>query len=679
MRVLPFPIALWLPVLLGGLPFILARIAGGISYAGGPPLAELGPLWRMGLRFDLKLLAVLWLLPWLVSVIVWLGLPRRRAAVLRWLGRYFLVQCGLFNLLAVSNHYYQGYFHSPFNPTVFGLIDDDTWVVLVTIWQDLPVVRIVLGVLVLTVVQWWAWRHVAGVIERTAQGHSRPAILAAAVLMLPVLLLAARGRVDAQPINREDFAVSPTVAVSDLVPNAVFALYYAWKDYRTQTVLSGDPSEALRSFGYASPLEAGRAFGIEAPDEDALLRSLVRRTASSAPTPDRRPHAVIVLFESWGAQTLQRHGPDSDLLGRMARHVEQDYWFPHFTSSRRGTHPTLEAMLINSPVTPLSQGRFGLVDYASAAMRPFKDAGYRTIFMYGGSARWRSMHRAMPHLAFDEVLDLADIMKRYPDASTTDNGAHDEFLYRLANDRLAELDRQEVPAAIFILNTTNHTPYVRQMMPTGYAPVSLNMARFPDAVLPAAEAETALKAFRYTSDALGGMIDAIESQPLGARTMVAATGDHYMRNFFRHDGVVDAAWMDRVGFYLRVPEAYRQGVKFMPQRFGSHRDIFPTLYARALPGAAHFAFGEDLLGGDGAHAGVAVCDFNNVYRDDEVALNLRSPTYYRWDAGRQHLVAEPSPSVAMRDAVRKERARAALQDWVIRLQATGRVKAMPPG
>lgn len=658
---------------------MLARLVGWAVHAKAYISADIIPMFAMGLRFDLKVLASIWIVPWLLATIFMYFRPASLPTVNRWARKFFFLQLILINFVVASNFLYQGYYGTPFSPAVFGLIDDDTWVVVLTIWKDLPVVR---TLLLVAAVSWLQGRLLVSIETRfDALQLMTPRPMAAilsAVITLFLFAFILRGRLGSHPINADDFQVSPNGTISDLVPNGAISLYYAWRDYRNQTLLTGDPATALKAAGYATPAAAAAKLGIFATDESVILQELVRKTPKNLIAKEHPPHVVVVLFESWGAQALQRNSSEIRILGRLEKYIDQDYWFPRFVSSRRATHPTLESLLINSPITPLSQGRHGEIDYLTAAARPFKDAGYRTIFMYGHSARWRALHRAMPHLGFDEVLDLSNIQQRYPEATTSSNGVHDEFLYRLAAERLVSLDKQGQPAMIFMLTTTNHTPYVRNMMPPTYVPQKVDLAKFSDTILPPEESEIALQGFRYASDQLGAFVDSIASSPINDHTIIAATGDHYLRYFFRQDDkTADQPWMDRVGFYLRIPEAYKVGAQFNSQEFGGHRDIFPTLYRRSLSEARYFAYGDDLLSPERTDQRVAIGDLNNVYLGDEVALTIKSPSYYHWDAKGESLIPSLNPSSSIRNAVEREHALAALQDWVIRLQANGFLKSMP--
>ena len=99
-----------------------------------------GDLWRelpqallMGLRFDIKAAAV-------SAFVLWplLCLPRRiRHGVV---GLWVLA----FGVLAVTNYFYYQFYKTPIDSVIFGLVDDDTTSVLLTILRDFPLLHIAL-------------------------------------------------------------------------------------------------------------------------------------------------------------------------------------------------------------------------------------------------------------------------------------------------------------------------------------------------------------------------------------------------------------------------------------------------------------------------------------------------------------------------------------------------------
>ena len=116
------------------------------------PVSDVVAVAWQGFRFDLKVSAIagfvlLLVLPW-VSERVY----KRIAAVLAF----------VFVLLSMVNLHYFGFYKTPIDSLVFGLVEDDTSAVLKTIWHDFPVI----GSLFLVAVLSWGALHV----HRSASG-----------------------------------------------------------------------------------------------------------------------------------------------------------------------------------------------------------------------------------------------------------------------------------------------------------------------------------------------------------------------------------------------------------------------------------------------------------------------------------------------------------------------------
>lgn len=669
-RTLHLPRALLSALLIGAATFSLVRIWTALAYAQTPlhQLNDLGSSLLMGLRFDLKIWSALALLTLLLASCALL-IKRPLARTFSILLPIFLI---LTNLLAISNHYYYGYYNSPFNNVVFGLAEDDTWIVLLTIWNDFPVIRILIGITLLTWIQIRLWQA----LQPKPGNHPRSWKYTSACILV-ILLLGAliRGTLAMQPLNQEDFTVSPNRFLCDLVPNGPMALFVAWRERADYIDIGTDSATGLKQYGFETPMAAAKQLGIDASTPEETLRKLFRQTPKNDFLAQHPPHVAIFLVESWGAEAMLRHTEGNDLHGRLEKHLQSDYWFPNFASGARGTHPSIEALLVNSPVSPLTQGDYGKISYLSAAAKPYKEAGYRTYFLYGASARWRGMGDGMKPQYFDEIVDVGGIRARYPQATASENGVHDEYLFRYAEDLLHEADKTGQKIMLFGMTTTSHAPYNAASLPKNYQARPINMALYPDITVTPEEGRYTLETLQYVSDQLGGFMDRLKASPLGAKTLIAASGDHYLRSFFKLDADRDFHWTDRVPLYLHIPQPYVQGGRFDPKLFGGHRDIFPTLYAHSLSGAQYFGFGEDLL--SPTYHGIGLGNFSNVYTPDGVAANLKQPAYLNWEDHAPRLKPVASAPAALSHQVSIERARTALLDWSIRAMALKQITNQP--
>jgi phosphoglycerol transferase MdoB-like AlkP superfamily enzyme len=391
------------------------------------------------------------------------------------------------------------------------------------------------------------------------------------------------------------------------------------------------------------------------------------------------------MMESMGRHILEYDDPKSnDLLGRLRRHLREDYTFRNFVSGQNGTHRTFESLLMNSPVTPLTQGRYGYHTFAGAAALPFQQAGYRTVFLTSGPSAWRNIADILKHQGFDEVHDQAHLRARYPDAPFNIRGAPDAITFRYARELIEETERQGKPLFVFIFTTNNHPPH---LIPEGYEPLPLSLKPF--AARPPANPDKAmriLQTYQYASDALGGFLDELKGSALRDHTIVAASGDHSTRDFFVYAGHNELPLAFGVPVYFYLPPPLRKDVRYDPATFGSHRDVFPTLYRHALSGACYLAVGNDLLGGGERPAfapepgaGMAIYDHIVTAEGAIARLGSEAPLYLRWaDDSKVKLEPAAEPPAALTARAARERAYVALLDWSTRVQALEQRPAAPP-
>jgi phosphoglycerol transferase MdoB-like AlkP superfamily enzyme len=662
----------------GAVLLMLYRAALWLQYRpeGSPGGRELATAFGMGMRFDLKWTATL-ALP--ILLFAWLVPPRsRRIALTAYAAVVFLA----FHWLAIINHFYFGFFGSPIDPMIFGVIEDDTRIVFHTVFHDPRIVPVILAWIGLTAFSAWltGWRapRTVAMFER----HPR-AFYAAAVLVAIVL---ARGSLGTFALGSKHMSVSSDGFLNQLVPNALQATYHTVKN-RVESGISADPLAGLRALRFKSPAQAAAALGLPpAPDEDALIAQLYARTPADAQLAAQPPHVVFAMMESMGRHLLEYDDPKAnDLLGRLRRHFHEDFVFHNFVAGQNGTHRTFESLLMNSPVTPLTQGRYGYTTFAGAAALPFKQAGYRTVFLTSGPSAWRNIADILKHQGFDEVHDQAHLRARYPDAPFNIRGAPDAIAFRYARDLLDEAEAAGRPLFVFIFTTNHHPPH---LVPDGYTLLPLSLG--PYAARPPADAEKGLRilgTYQYASDALGGFLDELKAGPLGERTLVVASGDHATRDFFTYAGHNELPLAYGVPAYFYLPPSMRAKVHYDPDRFGSHRDVFPTLYRHALSGACYLAVGNDLLGrgapapfAPAPDAGMAIYD-HVVAREGAVAqLTSERPLFLRWADGTRARL-EPidgEPPAALKARAARERAYVGLLDWSTRVQALEHRPGKPP-
>lgn len=641
--------------------FRIALLVANADPAMIPAAREVGRALLMGTRFDLKVGAF--------AAIPLLVLGGWETGRRRWAAVWVVVATFAVAMIAMINHAYYAFAHAPIDPYAFALFDDDTAAVFKTLWEEhhvlaAPVSALGLGFLV------------ARLVLRPA-GALSPRVRTAVALLVPaLLLLAVRGRAGGFPLNQKDFTVSTDGLLNAAVPNGPTALLVAVGD-RAMGDIGDDPDEGLRAAGFRRPAEAAAVLGWTAPDASAeeVERALFRRTPPNAVAARNPPHVVLVVMESWGADVLRTQSRTNDVLGRLAPHFARGLHFTRFYSAQNGTFPTLETLLLNSPITPLTTGELGNVPFPQAATLPFRAAGYRTVFGMGWSAAWRGIGRAFPHQGFDEVADVAAMVAADPGAPVGTWGVPDGSLFRWAAQRLRRADEQGERLLLVLMTASNHSPYE---LPPGPAPGPLDVAALElegrNLGEPALRLPT-VRAYQYACDALGGFLDEIDVAGLGERTIVAATGDHNTRELIRYSSTADLLWRDRVPLFLRVPAAYLREGTVETDRWAGHRDVFPTLAGLALSEALVFRSGEDLLA-PAPGTPRALTRYRTVLAEPGVVTELTGAGVC-WEAVRSPAApsaratpaAAPGCGAELERLAREERARVALLDWYVRSRA----------
>jgi phosphoglycerol transferase MdoB-like AlkP superfamily enzyme len=532
-----------------------------------------------GFRFDLKVSAVagfllLLVLPWVSGTVQ---------------GRIATGVAFLYSMLSLVNLHYFGFYKTPIDSLVFGLVEDDTTAVLQTIWQDFPVIWTVLLGLLLTYGSVALHRALVHRLRPDTVLQSRHVAiqLVLAIAVFFALLFAGKGTIREMALQRQHLTVTTSPFLNDMVPNGPIALKYAW-DSRGQSQNLQNPLAGLKAMGFDSPLAAAEVLGLPHGSEAEVRAALV----SHAPLPAGAPKKNLVFFlmESWSAEPMLYQSPAFDVLGRMVPTLESACHFRNFDSAQPGTHPSLEAILFSSPITPLTLGDVGRKPIPWAIPKVVRDAGYQTLFVTSARSGWRDLNRVLAVQGFDEVVDANNLKEAYPDATLGIWGVWDHYVFQYLDKRLAA-QPPDKPLFVFVLTSTNHPPYD---LPSDYHRVPRDMALW--------KGETSsdtlrlnLDSYHYAADLLGGFVQGLQKGPLWKNTLVAATGDHNVRSFGMYAEASRRHLARQVPFVI-----WGQGMGGAacgPQQASpaSHRDMFPTLLPLMGVNGPYVNSGRDLL------------------------------------------------------------------------------------
>jgi len=345
-------------------------------------------------------------------------------------------------------------------------------------------------------------------------------------------------------------------------------------------------------------------------------------------------------------------------MGRMAATMATACHFSNFDSAQGGTHPSLEAILLSTPITPLTQGDVGRKPIAWSIPLVVRQAGYQTLFLTSGRSGWRDLNRVLKVQGFDEVVDANTLKEAYPDATLGIWGVWDSFAFDYLEKRLAAQPADK-PLFVFVLTSTNHPPYD---LPPDYQRVPRDMTLWRGETN-SDTLEPNLDSYRYATDLLGGFVQDMQIQPWYDNTILAATGDHNVRSFGIYADEQRRYMLRQVPFVIWGKDLACGNQQTLP---ASHRDMFSTLLPLVGVTGPYVDAGRNLLkpmtGKPGPLNAPRTLYFTGEARNAQGTWQLGNPHSFFCTSAQK--AAAPCNFNAQDDL--EERARYGLLDWNVR-------------
>lgn len=598
-------------------------------------------VWALqGFRFDLKATSCVAVLIAPLFIII--------SNKLKW---YFLALISfLFILLAAINYHYLSFYKTPISSIVFGVFEDDTLATLKTIWIDfnVPLSLVLIGFasyLILFLYQ---------ALEQVLLVPSSKVFQLLIILVLLFLILFfAKGTLRSIALQKQHTTITRSSFLNDRVINGPMAFYYAWQDRKMDQQLLF-PTQGLNRWGFTSPIEAGKVLSSSIKDEADLKTYLLQAPqVPQVPASDKNKNLVFFLMESWSAEPLRYQSKDFNVAAQLEPWLAKACHFDNFDSLQPGTHPSLEALLFSTPITPLTQGPAGKMNMPWSVAQLYKNAGYSTIFLTSGRSGWRNLNQVLHQQGFDEVIDASDLMHLYPEAKLNVWGVWDEYIAQYLKSRLSSVSQK--PLFIFVLTTTNHPPYE---YPNEHQKIVRNMK--PWSTTDASkELEANLDTYTYANDVLGKFLNEFQSNPQFSNTLIAATGDHNMRTLGSYSEKDRQLLSSQVPFMIWNTNQKCTNDRHLPAH---HGDVFPTLLPLMGIEKGFLSTGRNLfqkMESEQLNNAYAV-QYSGQIRNKEARWGLGQASSYTCYQGGDK-------SCRYDDAIdRQARAKIALSDWYIR-------------
>ena len=420
-------------------------------------------------------------------------------------------------------------------------------------------------------------------------------------LVALLVVAGARSSLGHRPANPSTVAFSTDHLLNSLSLSSGYALFYAIYGMSYET----DASDIYGKMPVSRMLQLVREsatgnvgdFGDEAIPTAHELTTGLERTEPL--------NLVILLEESLGAEFVGRMGglPLTPHLDALA---EEGLFFDRLYATGTRSVRGIEAVTTGFFPTPgRSVVKLGKSQTNFFSLASFlKTKGYKTRFVYGGTANFDNMKSFFLGNGFDEVIEEKDY-KTYRFKGSW--GVSDEDLFTKAHEVLSA--DGETPSFTLVFSSSNHSPF-----------------EFPDGAIDLYEAPKATvnNAVKYADYALGRFFEMAKASRYWDRTLFLVVADHNSRVYGNSLVPIER---------FRIP-ALIIGPGVTPSVYGalaSQADLPPTLLSLIGVSGKTPMIGRDLLNMPEGLVGRAVMQFykNQAYMEGEHVVVLQPGKVHR--------------------------------------------------
>lgn len=491
-----------------------------------------------------------------------------------------------FLVLIIDNIFYAN-FNTHISIVFFDFFNENPLLLIKSMWQENHVGIILVLLSGVGFLMFWLFKKL---IKRKVSMTKALSVLG--FLYLPLLFIFLRGNLGIFPLRLEDCYVSTNMEINACTPNGFFMLSNALKE-KSEAFSHLSPDDAITQSGFESVNQAlSEYFELPVdtiqkyPVDHWLFPSTTRKLVKPM-------NVVIILTESWSNYLIDFNRPGTfDLLGPMAKHLQEDIIFRNFQSSGNSTIDCVEMLTVNTPYSRLFTSKYRQIQFPTSIALPFDSNGYNSEFISGIDISWRNLYTVLPNQGFKRVVGKYDILKERPTSKSNRTwGVYDHDMLNYVADRL---DSSRKPQFYLCMTSTSHTPFE---FPDDYklSPLQLTDSVARNFTINKNQSLEYLTAFQYETWSLGNFMSRLKTSPLKDNTVVVITGDHNIRTLLNYSGQGMNRYQYSVPLYIYLPPQLRKSVKVNAEVYGSHSDILPTLASLLLSDVRYFALGQNLF------------------------------------------------------------------------------------
>jgi phosphoglycerol transferase MdoB-like AlkP superfamily enzyme len=562
----------------------------------GNPISTLGSSFLLGLRFDLKMLCFL-LAFMLILGAINISDPFISSRSRKVFFVLLAIVCLVTSFIYTLDFAHYSYLHLRLSASVLNYMQD-AGISLTLVWENYPVIRMLLLILVVSFLIWWI---LIKLYRSIAQSPDQSKKKRKWIWVLVSFLLFGLG-------------IFGNIGQYNLRWSEAFSL---GNDYRANLALNPYQSffSSLKFRKAMYNLDMVRKaypllkpyFGFTGNSQNLDYARIVQHQEVK-----NKPNIVVVICESFSAYKSSMWGNPLNTTPFFNSICEKGIFFDQCFTPSYGTARGVWAVLTGIPDVGQANSTTSRNPGAVNQHTIINDfSRYEKYYFIGGSASWANI-RGLLNNNIDS-LHLFE-QENYKASKLDVWGISDKNLFLEANQ---VLKKQQAPFFAVIQTADNHRPYTIPEEDRG----EFHTLQFPPDSLKAFgfESNDEMNAFRFTDFCFRKFIDAAGKESYFANTIFVFVGDHGIAG--DAGNMFPRAWTNERLDNMHVPLLFYSPSLIHPKRihsFVSQVDLLPTTAGLAGISYRNTTFGRDLLD-SGYHSNPP---FSFLYDPDQGYIDL---------------------------------------------------------
>ena len=595
------PINVVMLVLLTIYRFVFFLYFADFSTLSGLSFYILKAFW-MGFRFDLSIVAYI-NAPITLLFLICLILKSSFAfkIIIYFIKYYYLIIFSLLFFVLFIDFGFFSYFKDHYNILIFGIFEDDTLALLKTILYDYRFYVLILIYIILVAVIYnlslWTYKELKfneKIFNTLYWKNNKKFIVIIIILVLN--FICARGSFSMFPLGLFYSQISPNQFINKLCINPIHPLadtiYLKIKNSRNTTSLKDifkykDEKTILKDLSVLSKYK-------NATTNNDILNKITKENKKLEKI---KPNVILIVMEGLGEIPIISNNKNFNVMGELKEHFDEDIVFYNFLPAGFITIHAIESISLSIPQRPyvnqITQTQDAFKQFSTSIILPYKNAGYHTLALYGGSMTWRDLEGFFKAQGFDDIVGEGNVVVEAKDRHSW--GINDDKFFELIEKQLSD-KTINAPKFIYAISTQNHPPY---KVSKDYKALSLKIPSNIQNMMSTKDLENKnlFKTFQFSNRELAKFISSIKKSQFAQNTIIAVTGDHNLRELSNYN-VEDLFLRYAVPFYIYIPDQIKKNInlqKIDKQVCGSHMDIMATLYNLSLSSVTYRSLGNNLF------------------------------------------------------------------------------------